>query len=136
MKLLAGNVPGRAASKVSSRVAGNDRVSSHICTVPHLCTGHPPPSPKVSPPLYQVLSSLLAGIISSYGSLQQGAIVTQRGLLEHRRMPWNQVSLVKTAGPHETHVTMAASWILMEQTVTSGTAGCHGTQVPLGHCQA
>lgn len=39
MKLLAGNVPGIAASKVSTRVAETARVSAHLRTVPHLGTG-------------------------------------------------------------------------------------------------
>ena len=67
MKWLAGNVPGIAASKVSTRVAETARVSAYLHTVPHLRTGHPSPSLKVSQLITGCLSFLLAGLTSCKG---------------------------------------------------------------------
>lgn len=62
MKLLAGNVPRIAASKVSSRV------SAHVHTAPHPRAGCPSPSLKVSQLITGRLPFLLAGITTSKGT--------------------------------------------------------------------
>lgn len=67
MKLLSDNVPGIAASKVSTRVAETARVSAHLHAVPHLRTGCPSLSLKVSQLITRCLSFLLAGIASCKG---------------------------------------------------------------------